>query len=413
MNDFDEDKNLLSSANDAFFAIDDFIHTDSLQRGNSLKISLKPILRVVKKRGQSEIFQKAQYNLLLPTQKINIAKPLVDLQVNTCVGLQKIAEEMLVLEQIKVTRGEFAMHSYSMLVSRLNKHVYHYFAGIDIQLIDHKKICDFCNYLMSLNLSSITISQYMIALRKVLLFALSKELILKVPNFPKLKISSNPRGGFSIQEYYLLLRKSKELSKLIAPQKVITHRNIKDGIYCATEQLPFEFVWLIRFMVNSFVRPVDIKLIQHQHIQIVRGEYVYLRIKLPETKKHTNQIVTLSAAVRVYEALKKHMDSKGYAKPSDYLFLPQIQDREAAIYIIGKHFRALLEKTNLRQGSLGQNRSLYSLRHTAITYRLLYGKGIDLLTLARNARTSVEMIERFYASNLTPEMNIGLLQSRR
>ena len=253
----------------------------------------------------------------------------------------------------------------------------------------------------------------MIALRKVLLFALSKELILKVPNFPRLKISSNPRGGFSIQEYYLLLRKSKELSKLVAPQKVITHRNIKDGIYCATEQLPFEFVWLIRFMVNSFVRPVDIKLIQHQHIQIVRGEYVYLRIKLPETKKHINQIVTLSAAVRVYEALKKHMDSKGYAKPTDYLFLPQIQDREAAIYIIGKHFRALLEKTNLRQGSLGQNRSLYSLRHTAITYRLLYGKGIDLLTLARNARTSVEMIERFYASNLTPEMNIGLLQSRR
>jgi len=324
-----------------------------------------------------------------------------------------LAEEMLVLEQIKVTRGEFAKHSYSMLVSRLNKHIYYYFAEIDIHLIDHKKICDFCNYLMSLNLSSITISQYMIALRKVLLFALSKELILKVPNFPRLKISSNPRGGFSIQEYYLLLRKSKELSKLVAPQKVITHRNIKDGIYCATEQLPFEFVWLIRFMVNSFVRPVDIKLIQHQHIQIVRGEYVYLRIKLPETKKHINQIVTLSAAVRVYEALKKHMDSKGYAKPTDYLFLPQIQDREAAIYIIGKHFRALLEKTNLRQGSLGQNRSLYSLRHTAITYRLLYGKGIDLLTLARNARTSVEMIERFYASNLTPEMNIGLLQSRR
>ncbi len=46
-------------------------------------------------------------------------------------------------------------------------------------------------------------------------------------------------------------------------------------------------------------------------------------------------------------------------------------------------------------------------------FRLLYGKGIDLLTLARNARTSVKMIEDFYASNLTAEMNIGLLQSRR
>jgi len=64
-------------------------------------------------------------------------------------------------------------------------------------------------------------------------------------------------------------------------------------------------------------------------------------------------------------------------------------------------------------GVNGEKRSLYSLRHTAITFRLLYGKGIDLLTLARNARTSVEMIERFYSSNLTAEMNIDMLQSKR
>lgn len=46
-------------------------------------------------------------------------------------------------------------------------------------------------------------------------------------------------------------------------------------------------------------------------------------------------------------------------------------------------------------------------------YRLLYGEGIDLLTLARSARTSVAMIEKFYASNLTGEMNVVMLQSRR
>ena len=46
-------------------------------------------------------------------------------------------------------------------------------------------------------------------------------------------------------------------------------------------------------------------------------------------------------------------------------------------------------------------------------YRLMYGEGMDLLTLARNARTSAEMIERFYASHLTAEMNIDMIQSRR
>jgi hypothetical protein len=61
----------------------------------------------------------------------------------------------------------------------------------------------------------------------------------------------------------------------------------------------------------------------------------------------------------------------------------------------------------------GQTRTIYSLRHTAMTLRLLYGKNIDLITLARNARTSVDMIERFYSSNLTAEMNIDLLQGKR
>jgi hypothetical protein len=45
--------------------------------------------------------------------------------------------------------------------------------------------------------------------------------------------------------------------------------------------------------------------------------------------------------------------------------------------------------------------------------RLLYGQGIDMLTLARNARTSVQMIEKFYASALSGEMNVALLQSKR
>ncbi|MGA1350098.1 MAG: hypothetical protein ACO31B_03040 [Burkholderiaceae bacterium] len=76
-------------------------------------------------------------------------------------------------------------------------------------------------------------------------------------------------------------------------------------------------------------------------------------------------------------------------------------------------FRRILEAAGLRKGAGGQNRTLYSLRHTAITFRLLYGQGIDLLTLAKNARTSVEMIEKFYASELNPEMNVAMLQSRR
>jgi hypothetical protein len=45
--------------------------------------------------------------------------------------------------------------------------------------------------------------------------------------------------------------------------------------------------------------------------------------------------------------------------------------------------------------------------------RLTLGEQVDLLTLARNARTSVEMIERFYARPLQSEMNVDKIQSMR
>jgi hypothetical protein len=44
-------------------------------------------------------------------------------------------------------------------------------------------------------------------------------------------------------------------------------------------------------------------------------------------------------------------------------------------------------------------------------FRLTKGDGIHPLLLARSARTSAEMIDRFYAKHLTAEMNIEQLQS--
>jgi hypothetical protein len=174
-----------------------------------------------------------------------------------------------------------------------------------------------------------------------------------------------------------------------------------------------ELAWVIGFMVNSFVRPIDIKLIQHKHVEIVRGEHCYLRLSLPETKRHRAQIVTLPAAVHIYEQLKLHFAQQGLAGDEDYLFLPKLQDRQSAIFLLEKQFKRVLETTKLRYGTQGQRRTLYSLRHSAITFRLLYGQGIDLLTLARNARTSLEMVDKFYASELRAEMNVGMLHSRR
>ena len=383
-----------------------FWQVKCFHRGRLHSQSLK-----TEERGKAIFLAKEFFNQLM-AKSYNLSAP-QSLPHRLDYSFRTIAESMVAQERLKVTRGEIAKHSLTMLMNRLNKYLLPYFGDTQIADITNEEVSDFFNYLGNFHLSPMTLSQYAIAFRKVFNFALTKNIIRQIPLIPKFKSKSIPRGGFAVYEYLQIVRTAKLLSKLPVIDRRITHRNRRNGIFTETEKVPYEFFWLIGFMVNSFIRPVDVKLIQHKHIQVIRGDRIYLRLTLPETKLHRSQIVTLRPAVRIYEALKEYMSNKGCANSEDYLFLPEIKDREAAVYLMGKYFRKILEKANLRIGSLGQKRTLYSLRHTAITFRLLYGKGIDLLTLARNARTSVEMIERFYASNLTAEMNIDLLQSRR
>ena len=78
-----------------------------------------------------------------------------------------------------------------------------------------------------------------------------------------------------------------------------------------------------------------------------------------------------------------------------------------------RQFDHILDIADLKNTPTGAPRTLYSCRHSAIMFRLTMGKSIDLLTLARNARTSVSMIERFYAKPLQGEMNIDIQSMKR
>ena len=69
-------------------------------------------------------------------------------------------------------------------------------------------------------------------------------------------------------------------------------------------------------------------------------------------------------------------------------------------------FRNLMIRSHLRKEQSGQNRTLYSLRHTYATQAL--SKGVDIHTLAKQMGTSVGMIERHY-SKLTPMLKAEML----
>jgi integrase len=166
-------------------------------------------------------------------------------------------------------------------------------------------------------------------------------------------------------------------------------------------------------MIYTFMRPGDVRQLKHKHIEVVRNKFTYLRLTLPEVKRHQAPVVSLPAAVPLYERIKAMGLEKGFGQPEDPVFMPDEKDRTVALNFLGWLFNWILNDLGLKTGPHGAERSLYSLRHTAITFRLLYGGKVDLLTLAKNSRTSVEMIEKFYASTLSAEANIALLHAKR
>jgi hypothetical protein len=248
-----------------------------------------------------------------------------------------------------------------------------------------------------------------------------------VPEFPKVGVEDRPRGWFSITEYKTLYREAKRLVgntveriRTVDQLGVVSNHHVlkgqpRGGKVVNSVKITHDLNDMIVFMVNSYIRPTDLKNMQHKHVDIVKGDYKYLRLNLPPSKGHKYPITTMPWAVRVYERILARNSALGFGGSEDYVFMPKQgkEKRENALETLGRQFDALMDITKLKTSPSGQVRTIYSLRHSSIMFRLLYGASIDTLKLARNARTSPEMIDRFYAAPLMGEMAVAELQSKR
>ncbi len=66
-------------------------------------------------------------------------------------------------------------------------------------------------------------------------------------------------------------------------------------------------------------------------------------------------------------------------------------------------FKTILDEENLRFDREGRPRTAYSLQHTYICLRLM--EGADIYQIAKNCRTSVEMIEKYYAAHIKTSLD--------
>lgn len=367
----------------------------------------KPIKRSTKTTDKREAvaFAKQFYETLLVNKRLGISSN--PRQTSFMIAAEEVIDEDLQ----KAQRGELSKSYVANHKTIIRGHIAGFLGKYELGDIDYAVLDRFKTHLFGKNLSAASVKLNFVFVKKILDHAQRKGVIRSAPRLPKIKAEDNARGYFALPEYALLRRtahrligKRYELRQGAKgdedgeePAKLKKLRNI---------DMTTEIALLIPFMVYSFMRPTDLKQIRHRHIEIRQGAdgKDYLWMPIPTSKKHDKPITSMPRAASFYKRLRASrlaaLDDPKANIDDEYVFVPQHDNRTYAYRQLARQFDVLLEATSLRESANGEARTLYSLRHTSLMYRLRYGAQISPLILANNARTSVEMLERFYLAQL-------------
>lgn len=157
----------------------------------------------------------------------------------------------------------------------------------------------------------------------------------------------------------------------------------------------------ILFMVNTGLRPDEAATLELRDIAIETDEAMGERILVIEVrgKRGVGYCKSMPGAVLPFQRTVKR--KKLTETPNGIVF--------------GKPQRELLnnilDELDLKFDRDGQRRTAYSLRHTYICLRLM--EGADIYQIAKNCRTSVEMIENFYASHIKNTLDAAAINVRK
>jgi hypothetical protein len=196
--------------------------------------------------------------------------------------------------------------------------------------------------------------------------------------------------------YPLVAKKDDAYKKLLDAAKAMA----KEDIVIRGVPVTDELYDVVLFLTHSFVRPTvsELYAIRHRDItEATNPKRLLVTIRQGKTGFRTS--ITMPAAVSVYRRIRQRYPD---AKPDDSIFLPQYQNRQTASKTVQRQFRALLARAGLElDPKTGRAHTIYSLRHTAICMRIILSHGkVNIYNLAKNAGTSVDQIERFYAKYL-------------
>lgn len=280
--------------------------------------------------------------------------------------------------------------AYKSNFSRYKLHLLPFFKDQNIDSITNSQLNKLVSRLQEENLQPATIKHYLVVLRTIFKYAIANELMQSLPLFPKVNgrlRTTQKRDYFTQDEYDEVVQTTERLAE--------------QGVCVRGIPITLEMKYLIQFMVNSFIRPSDLRVLRHKHIKKMKdGTSEWLALRHPATKTNANEVQAMPASVFIYERLMQfRKDNKEKTSLDDFVFFPQYTNRTTALGVISRLFSRILSETGIK-AKTDKSLTLYSLRHTSIMLRIIIGK-VDTLALARNARTSQAMVDKFYAAHLT------------
>ena len=305
----------------------------------------------------------------------------------------KEASERFTIEYEVMTDGERNAKYVQDHQSRLRNHLIPYFGKMGLSEITAGVVQEYRLHRMKGEdgfkpPARSTLLHEVVTLRQVLKTAQRHGWIEGLPDISMPYRASSKvvhRAWFSPDEYKTLYEASRENAKAA---------NGKSWQWAA-EQLHDK----ILFMANTGIRPDEANWLEYRDIQIIDDEATKETILLIEVrgKRGVGYCKSMPGAVLPF----KRMQERNNPDPTDKLFPVDHK----------KQFNGILERTNLKFDRQGNRRTLYSLRHSYISFRLL--EGADIYQIAKNCRTSVEMIEKHYAAHLANQIDASAVNVRR
>jgi site-specific recombinase XerD len=392
---------------DSFVTIRSYPTTLKLYKTGSSKVYWLRFFyknKLYRRSSQTENLTIAKDRLILFYNQILENKEVGQVTEKSRYSFSHIATDFFHYQQNLIGRKERNERINSNEKSLINVHIVPYFKQKSIKTITRFDLEDLFSHLsVESKLKTTSIKKVQNLIKKLFKYAYENNIIDKLPYFPTVSTVDTPRPTFTLAQYKTLIKTS---DSLISNKIVIRGHIFREDMR-----------YLIQFMMNTFVRPTDLKYLKHRNIVIEKifddeQKRDCLAIYYEHGKTKTRRITySLENAVLIYQKLITfYKENNEDVKSDDYVFFPKIKNRDFALRTMQRLFNELLITSKLKKSNLNENHSLYSLRHTSISLRIY--DGVDINTIARNANTSTDMINRFYASHILNKMSAREIQLR-